>query len=155
MLVALGRLLKQGRVLLHEDVGQRSQLGVSLKHPRKRFSNDSKRKGELFVDLDVSSQDVKVCFLNSEGDRLRSFIITNDLPGAMTLKENILNMVSKSTCEVIKIGLESTSIYSYHLAMFLHNDKNLRTYSSQVFIINSKQIANLKKAIQRWIRQMP
>lgn len=29
--------------------------------------------------------------------------------------------------------------------MFLHNDKELRTYGSQVFMINPKQIANLKK----------
>ncbi|MGR5882175.1 hypothetical protein ACT7DC_16370 [Bacillus cereus] len=38
---------------------------------------------KLFVGLDVSSQDAKVCFLNGEGDRLDAFTITNDLPGAM------------------------------------------------------------------------
>ncbi|MEK4659887.1 IS110 family transposase [Bacillus sp. FSL H8-0534] len=101
---------------------------------------------KLFVGLDVSSQDAKVCFLNGEGDRLESFTITNDLPGAIILKEKILNTASKLTCEVIKIGLESTSIYSYHPAMFLHNDKELRTYGSQVFMINPKQIANFKKS---------
>lgn len=110
---------------------------------------------KLFVGLDVSSQDAKVCFLNGDGDRLQAFTITNDLPGAITLKEKILDTASRSTCKTIKIGLESTSIYSYHPAMFLHNDKELRTYGSQVFMINPKQIANFKKAIQRWIKQMP
>ncbi|MDF9626110.1 IS110 family transposase [Bacillus cereus] len=101
---------------------------------------------KLFVGLDVSSQDAKVCFLNGDGDRLQAFTITNDLPGAITLKEKILDTASRSTCKTIKIGLESTSIYSYHPAMFLHNDKELRTYGSQVFMINPKQIANFKKS---------
>ncbi|PEN20598.1 IS110 family transposase, partial [Bacillus wiedmannii] len=96
--------------------------------------------------LDVSSQDAKICFLNGEGDCLQSFTITNDLPGALILKKKILDTASKSNCKIIKIGLESTSIYSYHPAMFLHNDKELRTYGSQVFMINPKQISNFKKS---------
>ncbi|PEK11959.1 IS110 family transposase [Bacillus toyonensis] len=101
---------------------------------------------KLFVGLDVSSQDAKICFLNGEGDCLQSFTITNDLPGALILKKKILDTASKSNCKIIKIGLESTSIYSYHPAMFLHNDKELRTYGSQVFMINPKQISNFKKS---------
>ncbi|OXS64108.1 IS110 family transposase [Priestia filamentosa] len=101
---------------------------------------------KLFIGLDVSSQGAKVCFLNGEGDRLQSFTIPNDLPGEMKLKEIILQTAFSLTCEVIKIGLESTSIYSYHPAMFLHNDKELRAYNSQVFMINPKQISNFKKS---------
>ena len=37
---------------------------------------------KLFVGLDVSSFDTKVCFLNDEGNELKSFRVTNDLPAA-------------------------------------------------------------------------
>ncbi|THJ37083.1 IS110 family transposase, partial [Priestia megaterium] len=36
----------------------------------------------LFVGLDVSSFDMKVCILNGEGEKLNAFTVTNDLPGA-------------------------------------------------------------------------
>ena len=41
---------------------------------------------KLFVGLDVSSFDIKVCFLNGEGDKLSSFTVANDLPGATKLR---------------------------------------------------------------------
>ena len=42
---------------------------------------------KLFVGLDVSSFDIKVCFLNGEGNELKSFTVTNDLPGATKLRD--------------------------------------------------------------------
>ena len=47
----------------------------------------------LFVGLDVSSFDMKVCFLNGDGEKLHSFSVSNDLPGATTLKEKLLQCV--------------------------------------------------------------
>lgn len=44
---------------------------------------------KLFVGLDVSSFDIKACFLNGEGDQLNSFTVSNDLPGATQLKDEI------------------------------------------------------------------
>lgn len=37
---------------------------------------------KLFVGLDVSSFDIKVCFLNGEGEKPKSFTTANNLPGA-------------------------------------------------------------------------
>ena len=42
---------------------------------------------KLFVGLDVNSFDIKVCFLNGEGDQINSFTVNNDLPGATTLSD--------------------------------------------------------------------
>src|SRR5699024_10722915 len=46
----------------------------------------------------------------------------------------------------LRIGLESTSVYSFHPSMFLHNDKFIQTLGGQVFVMNPKQIANFKKS---------
>lgn len=45
---------------------------------------------KLFVGLDVSSFDIKVCLLNGDGDQLNIFTIDNDLPGATHLRDEIL-----------------------------------------------------------------
>src|SRR5699024_9551270 len=94
----------------------------------------------------VSSSDIKVCCLNGEGEELKSFTITNDLPGATSLRDAILSIVRNQPVDVLRIGLESTSVYSYHPSMFLHNDNAMQALGAQVLVMNPKQIANFKKS---------
>lgn len=101
---------------------------------------------KLFVGLDVSSFDIKVCFLNGEGDQLSSFTVSNDLPGATLLRDAILNAVQGKSVSELRIGLESTSVYSFHPSMFLHNDAFIQALGGQVFVMNPRQIANFKKS---------
>ena len=100
----------------------------------------------LFVGLDVSSFDMRVCFLNGEGQKLDTFAVSNDLPGATLLKERLMIRLIGQEVDVLKIGLESTSVYSFHPSMFLHHDKDLKRFGAQVFVMNPKQIANFKKS---------
>ncbi|PEZ46349.1 IS110 family transposase [Bacillus thuringiensis] len=100
----------------------------------------------LFVGLDVSSFDMKVCFLDGEGNKLDKFSVSNDLPGAMTLKEKLLQCVTDKGIDTLKIGLESTSVYSFHPSMFFHHDEDLQRFGTKVFLLNPKQIANFKKS---------
>jgi transposase len=101
---------------------------------------------KLFVGLDVSSFDIKVCFLNGKGDQLHSFTVNNDLPGSSHLRDEIIQTVGNHPVDVLRIGLESTSVYSFHPSMFLHNDKLMRDLGAKVFVMNPKQIANFKKS---------
>src|SRR5699024_1737280 len=101
---------------------------------------------KLFVGLDVSSFDIKVCFLNGEGDELKSFTVANDLPGATQLRDEIVKVAENQSVSQLRIGLESTSVYSFHPSMFLHNDKFIRSLGGQVLVMNPKQIANFKKS---------
>src|SRR5699024_4483333 len=106
-------------------------------------SNDSKSKGvfnpmKLFVGLDVSSFDIKVCFLNGEGDELKSFTVANDLPGAKQLRDEIVKVAESQSVSQLRIGLESTSVYSFHPSMFLHNDQYIRALGGQVLVMNPK-----------------
>lgn len=101
---------------------------------------------KLFVGLDVSSFDIKVCILNGEGAKLRSFTVSNDLPGATELRDTILECVNGQNIDSLKIGLESTSVYSFHPSMFLHNDESLKALGTEVLVMNPKQISNFKKS---------
>ena len=100
----------------------------------------------LFVALDVSSFDMKACLLNGDGEKLDSFSVSNDLSGATTLKEKLLQFVAGKEIETLKIGLESTSVYSFHPSMFLHHDEDLQRFGAKVFLLNPKQVANFKKS---------
>ncbi|WP_257150337.1 IS110 family transposase, partial [Bacillus cereus] len=54
--------------------------------------------------------------------------------------------VAGKEVEILKIGLESTSVYSFHPSMFLHHDKDLQHFGEKVFLLNPKQVANFKKS---------
>src|SRR5699024_12677747 len=87
---------------------------------------------KLFVGLDLSSFDIKVCFLNSDGDKIKSFTVNNDLPVAMHLRDDILNTTKGQSIGVLIIRLESTSVYSFHTSMCLENDESLQSLDSTI-----------------------
>jgi len=101
---------------------------------------------KLFVGIDVSSQDLKVCAMNSDGDTLDSFTALNNYDGATHLRDKLLSLAKKEATKEIHIGLESTSVYSWHPAMFLHEDESLREFGSKVFTINPKLISKFREA---------
>jgi len=100
---------------------------------------------KLFTGIDVSSIDLKVCVMNQDGDVLKSFTVDNNLPGAEFLRDQIVDLADKHSQE-IQIGMESTSVYSWHPAMFLNEDKELRKRQAKVYTINAKLIKKFKEA---------
>ena len=101
---------------------------------------------KLFVGIDVSSQDLKVCILNPEGDTIKRFTVKNDFNGATCLRNEIISLMDKLFYTDIQIGMESTSVYSWHPAMFLNEDQMLQKYQTKVYTINAKLIKKFKEA---------
>lgn len=101
---------------------------------------------KLFVGIDVSSEDLKVCSMNIDGDTLNAFTVLNNYDGAAHLRDKILSLAEKEKTKEIHIGLESTSVYSWHPAMFLHEDHWLQKHGTKVFTINPKLISKFREA---------
>jgi transposase len=89
---------------------------------------------------------MKICMMNQEGDTLTSFTVKNNLEGAHYVRDQILALADKHHSQHIQIGLESTSVYSWHPAMFLTDDEQLRKRQTKVFTINPKLIRKFKEA---------
>lgn len=87
---------------------------------------------KLFVGLDVSSFDIKVCLLNDDSKKLETLTVSNDLPGATFLRDRLLENAKNQTIQALKIGLESTSVYSFHPSMFLRHDEALTRIASTI-----------------------
>lgn len=101
---------------------------------------------KLFVGIDVSSNDLKVCIMNQDGDVLKSLTVDNNLPGSEFLRDQIVALADKHSSQEIQIGMESTSVYSWHPAMFLNEDKELKKRQAKVYTINAKLIKKFKEA---------
>ena len=101
---------------------------------------------KLFVGIDVSSLDLRVRAINGDGDTLMKFTVSNDLNGANHLRDQIIALAEKLSCTGIQIGMESTSVYSWHPAMFLNEDEALRKLNAKVYTINAKLVNKFKEA---------
>lgn len=101
---------------------------------------------KLFVGVDVSSEDLKVRIMDCDGNSLKKFTVQNNPAGASFLRDQVICLADKYSCHEIHIGMESTSIYSFHPAMFLNEDEALRKYRTKVFVINAALVSQFKKA---------
>lgn len=100
----------------------------------------------LFVGIDVSKKNNVVRFTNSLGNTLTVFSIPNNQDGANNLIDKLHDTLMSNDFQDVSIGMESTSIYADHLAIFLRNDDFLKKYGTKVFILNAKQIKAFKEA---------
>lgn len=101
---------------------------------------------KLFVGIDVSSQELEACFMNADGDKLETLTVKNNLNGASHLRDQIVAAADKLAVTEIHIGLEATSVYSWHPAMYLHQDPALRERKAKVFTLNPKLISKFREA---------
>lgn len=101
---------------------------------------------KLFVGIDISSEDMKACVMNLEGEALTALTVENNLIGASYLKEQIVKIAQNNSISEIQIGMEATSVYSWHPAMFFHEDESLRLFNTKVFTINPKLIKKFKES---------
>lgn len=99
---------------------------------------------KLFVGIDVSSKKLDVCFLDSEDTRLKEETLSNDINGASKIKESILAYNRQFHYEKIVIGMESTSVFSFHPATLLGNDRDLQRIGAEVVVQNPKAIHRFK-----------
>lgn len=84
--------------------------------------------------------------MNIDGDTLDAFTVLNNYDGATHLRDKLLFLAEKMKTKEIHIGLEATSVYSWHPAMFLHEDNSLQKRGTKVFTINPKLISKFREA---------
>lgn len=100
----------------------------------------------LFVGIDVSKKSNVIRFTDSEGKTLTLFKSPNNLDGANTILEKLKDTLLHTDFSSVIIGMESTSIYADHLAVFLRNDAFLKKWGVKVHILNAKQVNKFKES---------
>ena len=101
----------------------------------------------LFVGIDVSSKSNVVCAMDFDENQYISSSFKNNQPGADELAKMILEcMKTHSNLNTIVVALESTSVYSIHIANFLSTCEVLMPYKPYVFCLNPKATANYRKS---------
>lgn len=105
---------------------------------------------KCFVGLDVSSIKLDVCIMSNDNQLgvLFSASLANDIVGASEIKKQILKINKTYHFNRIVIGLEATSLYSFHPAMFFHEDSDLKVLNVEVLIEQPDKIKKYREAFE-------
>ncbi len=101
---------------------------------------------QLFVGIDVGSQNNAVCLMKPDGDKHSSFRVQNNLSGAKILAERIVSAIQSQGLEGAVIGMEATSVYGDSLVYALREDGRLGQYPRKIHVLNPKQVNKFKES---------
>jgi transposase len=96
--------------------------------------------------LDVSQAEVTVCLLLADGSEVvPRWTIPNSLSGAQTLSERIQALAKAQGIQELRIGLEATGLYWWHLACFLKETPMLTEANPTIYVFNPAWVQGLKR----------
>lgn len=103
---------------------------------------------KLYVGMDVSQNDIKVYILDQDGNEAaKRFVVDNNLPGAEIIATNILECCRIFSIDKVLIGLESTSVYGWHIQFYLADHLGLKPFDPMIISFNAKIVEAFKKSL--------
>ena len=109
----------------------------------------------LFVGIDVSKLSNQVYAMNFDQKKLLSFVVSNDTSGAAKIEEKLIDCLVKNSLDKVVIVMESTGMYSFHIATYLSVSEELAKYSVLVYCINPKTSQNYRKSFSEMDKTDP
>ncbi len=100
----------------------------------------------LYVGIDVSKNSNQVCALNFESKKLINSSFKNNQEGAEELESKLIELCIKNELKNIIIVLESTGVFSYHIANYLSTSHALLKFDAIVYVVNAKMVKNYAKS---------
>lgn len=103
---------------------------------------------KLYVGMDVSQDDVKVYILDQDGNEAtKRFAADNNPQGAEAIVTQILECCKQLPINKVFVGLESTSVYGWHLQFYLADHLGLKPFDPMIISFNAKIIDAFKKSL--------
>jgi hypothetical protein len=94
----------------------------------------------------VSQAEVTVWFLLPDGRELvPRWTIPKSLPGAQALAERVQTLAQAQAIKELRIGLEATGLYWWHLACFLKETPVLTEATQTIYVFNPALVQGLKR----------
>ena len=102
----------------------------------------------LYIGIDLSLKKNQIVIIDEEGKQLANFSVANNVPGSEQLCDKIILLGKQRGITRIKIGMEATCLFWWHVRQFLSEHKKLNTVfdSVTVYTINPKQVKRFHKS---------
>jgi transposase len=100
----------------------------------------------LFVGIDVAKDANRVHAMNFDRRRLAAFSTPNDQDGASRLETQLLSILRSAGLTRCLVVIESTGIYSAHIATYLSASLKLAAFEARIYLINPKISRNYRES---------
>jgi len=99
-----------------------------------------------YVGLDVSQDEAVVCFLLADGrEPVSRWAVANSASGAAALVARLAELAVEHGVGELRVGLEATSLYWWHLACALKDAPTLSAFRPCVYALNPKLVHDFRK----------
>lgn len=116
----------------------------------------------LHVGIDVSLHAHSVLLTDETTERrFAAFTVPNDAGGAVRLVSELTRVLKEHGCDRLRIGMEATGVYAWHLAVFLTGSEVLKPYQPAVYLLQPRAVKHYRKtfgsklpktdAVDRWL----
>lgn len=100
----------------------------------------------LIVGIDVASQSFTAQLVKDNGERLGKVgEFLNTPSGALALEQLLVSTLEAQDCQKLKIGMEATSFYDWHLADYLASSPRLMAWQTEVYRLNALRVCRFHK----------
>jgi transposase len=99
-----------------------------------------------YVGVDVSQDEAVVCVLLADGrEPVPRWTVPNSQPGAEALVARLAELAARHGAGELRVGLEATGLYWWHLACALKDAAPLGPYHPRVYALNPKLVHDFRK----------
>jgi transposase len=99
-----------------------------------------------YVGVDVSHDDVHVCFLLADGSEpVSRWTVPNTLPGADTLTTSLAHLAQTHQVDQLRIGMEATGLLWWHLACALKDASALAPFAPRIYALNPQLVHTFRR----------
>lgn len=101
----------------------------------------------LFIGIDVSLVKNHATALDFHEKLYMKLSFDNNVPGSDHFIQAVIDCHEKFAFEHIIIGIESSSIFSTHIASYLASNVTLKTFDTKVYILNPRQPVAIERPL--------
>jgi len=101
----------------------------------------------LFAGIDVALKDNRARFVDAEERTFPlKFRFPNDATASVAFVEKTVDLAREHHLEKVRFGLEATSFYAWHLALYPSQAAELAPFDPKVYLFNPRVVRGFKKA---------
>lgn len=125
---------------------RRQHPAVAVPHSPVQTNPSGLAPDLALLGLDLSQDEIVACLILGSGQEVTSrWSVPNNQPGAEALAERLAALAKQHGFRRLRIGLEATNLYWWHIACFLRDTPLLAGLPHAVYLLNPKLVSGLRK----------
>lgn len=101
----------------------------------------------LHTGIDVGRDEISVLLADEScSTEFARLTLPNDAGGAIALVTDICRTLTQRDLNRLRVGMEATGVYAWHLAVFLTGSEDLKPYAPEIYVLQPRAVKHYRKS---------